>query len=129
MTQIQVTLDDKVPVQNQIGTSANSEEKPWKHVCCSRYLPQRYKDPEPDQLAQSKVDSDRLSLGKMEKAVQIGDALAEAVDKLDCGEEQREEIARKLESVQKDLVTIQAQLNAVGTQKVTSLSASVAVME
>lgn len=30
MTQVQVTLDDKVPVQNQI------EEKPWKHMCCKR---------------------------------------------------------------------------------------------
>jgi len=42
--------------------------------------------------------------------VQIGDALAEAIEKLDCGEEKKEEISQKLESVKKELKIIQAEL-------------------
>jgi hypothetical protein len=46
----------------------------------------------------------------VEKAVKATADLAEAVKKADCGEEKKQEIAQKIESVQKELETIQTAL-------------------
>ena len=74
----------------------------------SKYLPQIYKDSVQSNNRSGSVEV--TSTKKVEKAVQIGDALAEAIEKLDCGEEKKEEISQKLESVKKELKIIQAEL-------------------
>jgi len=62
-------------------------------VAITFFSPQALKDP--DQSKHASASAEPSSAKKVEKAVQIGDALAEAVEKLDCGEEQKEEITRK----------------------------------
>jgi len=76
----------------------------------SKSLPQKYKNKTQSSNASHSAEPSSAKTAK--KAVQTVTELAKEVAKTDCGEEKKQELAQKVESVKKQLENIQRQLPA-----------------